>query len=391
MTRTERERLRVLVLPSWYPSDKNPVQGIFVRDHVRAASLHDDVIVLVAQAMRGKRSPFLSTSREEEGGVRALRVRFRALPVPRTEYPLTLAAYAVGLRALAGQGFRPDIIHAHVYSAGALSVPLASALRIPLVITEHAGIFQRRAFSTLELAKARFALPRATLVLPVSHSLQRAIEAYGITARFRVVPNPVGAELFHANGRSRKAPRTPRKILVTVCLLTDVKGLPYLLRALRALAEERDDFELWIVGDGEQRAEYERLTGALGLESVVRFLGMRTKDQIAILLKQADLFVLPSLAENLPVAVIEAAMSGVPILATTVGGVPEIVTEGAGRLVPPGDVQALVDGLRSMLDEEPRDSHAIALEATRKYSLEAVGSRLRDVYRDAIGLYAARP
>src|SRR5439155_9657723 len=100
------------------------------------------------------------------------------------------------LRRLDEGGFRPSVIHAHYYLAGAVAVRIGRRLRVPVVISEHSSTFPAGTVSGIHVRRARFALESAALVCPVSRHLQEAIEAYGIDARFRVVPNTVDTEVF---------------------------------------------------------------------------------------------------------------------------------------------------------------------------------------------------
>src|SRR5205823_1406500 len=99
------------------------------------------------------------------------------------------------------------------------------------------------------------------------------------------------------------------------------KGWEHLLEAVALLERERDDFRLEIVGDGPRRGEYEAIRRRLGLEDRVLFSGWKTKDEVASLMRAADVFVLASRYDSNPCALIEALASGLPVVATAVGGI----------------------------------------------------------------------
>src|SRR5262249_40629294 len=149
-------------------------------------------------------------------------------------------------------------------------------------------------------------------VLPVSTDLRNSLAALAPSARFRVVPNAVDTELFSpGNGRGGNDP--PR--LLTVGLLdTERKGLDILLQAVARVQETNRAFRLDIVGEGGLRPDYEALAGRLGLDPFVTFHGFRPKDEVAELMRQADLFVLGSRFENNPCVVIEAMATGLPVV-----------------------------------------------------------------------------
>ncbi|MBS0123384.1 glycosyltransferase family 4 protein [Thetidibacter halocola] len=134
--------------------------------------------------------------------------------------------------------------------------------------------------------------------------------------------------------------------------LAGVKGVPVLLDALGRIAPDHPGLRVTLIGDGPDRAALERQ--AQGLP--VTFTGYRSQEEVAQALASADLFVLPSFAEGLPVVLMEALAAGVPVVTTQIAGVPELVTPGeTGWLVPPGDAAALADAMaRALADPERR-------------------------------------
>jgi glycosyltransferase involved in cell wall biosynthesis len=149
-------------------------------------------------------------------------------------------------------------------------------------------------------------------------------------------------------------PPLPRRRLRLLCVgrLAPAKGQQLLLQACARLQGEGLDFELRLVGDGPDRAPLEHALQALGLSGRVSLLGARNQSEVREELALADLFVLPSLAEGIPVVLMEAMAFGLPTLSTTVNGIPELIRDGeTGLLVSPGDVSALCAALRRLLTE----------------------------------------
>src|SRR5262249_53929313 len=151
---------------------------------------------------------------------------------------------------------------------------------------------------------------------------RRGIEAEGIEAAFTVVPNVVDTDLFAGDGGR---PRNGR--LLAVGLLYEAKGYEFLLRAVADLARGGRHLDLDIVGDGPGRETYERLAVELGISERVTFQGLLPKPEVARMMREAELFVLTSRYDNNPCVVIEAMASGLPVVATSVGGIPELVDE----------------------------------------------------------------
>jgi len=135
------------------------------------------------------------------------------------------------------------------------------------------------------------------------------------------------------------------------------------------------------MGDGELREELEAQARRLGLGEALRFHGEVSKERVAELMGEADLFVLPSLHENLPCVLIEAMASGLPSVATEVGGVPELIDAQAGVLVAPADPGALAEAIEAALDRD-FDSAEIARQARERYSYETVAREWTAVYEE---------
>jgi L-malate glycosyltransferase len=376
--------VRVLITPEWYPDEDRPYFGVFCREQARAAGRRHDVIVLAWKYDRALRVPF-RIDEQVEDDVRTIRVRFRGSRVPRLPGAFKLAGVAIVLLRLRRERWLPDVIHAHEYVAGSVALLLGRVLRRPVVVSEHYGGFARGVVSEHQRAWARDVFERAAVVCPVSLDLERHLRALAPTARFQTVPNVVDDEVFlpaddipvtRAGGPLR---------LVTVGNLVEVKGHRYLLEALSQLRQRRT-VTLDVLGDGELRDDLGTLTRTLGLDGDVRFLGQRAKAEVAATLRAADVFVLPSLGENMPCALLEALSCGLPAVASRVGGVPEVLDESSGMTVEPGSAVALSTGLdtvASRLDRYDRRGTAAATRA--RYGYDAIGRRWSEVYARAVG------
>ena len=243
-------------------------------------------------------------------------------------------------------------IHNHIAeAAGSVTMLAARIAGIPFSFTLHGpGIFNdvRRWRLDEKIARARFvacisqyARAQAMLLAGPEHWSKLAIVHCGVTPeRYR---------------RDPRAPGDPGKRLLFVGRLAAVKGVPVLLEALRGLVARHPELHLTLIGDGPDRAGLERAAGQAGLAGHVSFTGYLSQAAVAELLKQADLFVLPSFAEGVPVVLMEAMAAGLPVVATAVGGVGELVADGtSGLIVPPGDAGALAAAIDRLLADPGR-------------------------------------
>lgn len=364
-------RRRVLVVPKWYPWPDRPVFGAFCREHARAVATRHDVVVLASLAT--PRPGFAAFRIEDavEDGIRTIRVRYRRPFLRPAAMGFQLLGMLAALRRLRREGWRPDVVHAHVFEAAPPALALARLSRAPLAITEHYTGFQRGLVTGYDRKLAKWVFERADLVAPVSEELAGHLRELAPRATFAVVPNVVDTTAFAPSDVDE--PAAPR--LLNVAALAEKKGHRHLLEALAELP----DATLDVVGGGELRGELERHAHSLGLADRVRFLGERPKDEVAELMRAADLFVLPSLAENLPVVLIEAQASGLPAVATAVGGVPELVDDDAGLLAPPADSPALAAAIREALARD-FDPPALAARARARYGYDAIAARWTAIY-----------
>jgi len=373
------EGLRILVVPKWYPWPDRPVFGLFCREHARALARRHEVVVLASDAIR--RAPFrlYELTDAVEDGLRTVRVRYRRPWLRPAAMACQLAGMLAARRRLRDDGFVPDIVHAHVYQAALPALVLGRLSGATVAVTEHYTGFQRGLVRGYDRLLARIAFTGADVTAPVSEDLARHLREIAPGARVRVLPNTVDTEVF-AVGAHPAHDGAPR--LLTVGALAEKKGHAHLLDALADL-RDRSGVEalLYIVGDGELRGALERHAQRLGVDGQVRFCGELPKQRVAELMREADLFVLPSLHETFGCVLIEALASGLPAVATRVGGVPEVLEPEAGTLVAPGDPAALADAINATLarDFEPA---ALAAIAERRYGYEAFERRWTELYAE---------
>jgi glycosyltransferase involved in cell wall biosynthesis len=245
---------------------------------------------------------------------------------------------------------RPVIMHANSSKAGILGRVAAAIARVPVrIFTVHGWAYN--AYSGLAakiyLWSERLAAPLTTLTICVAERERTSGLAARTCRADRTVVQHNAVPLPPAHDRPERTP----PVLLSVGRLKAPKDFSTLLQALARL--EEGTYKARIVGDGPEREQLEDEARALGLTGSLEFLGER--NDIPAQIAGADLFVLASRSEGLPMSVLEAMAAGLPVVASSVGGVPEQVDEETGRLVPPGDPAALAAALQELLaDRELR-------------------------------------
>jgi glycosyltransferase involved in cell wall biosynthesis len=305
-------------------------------------------------------------------GVMTYRLYWRKFSVPWVSVLTFALCFVQATRKLMAAGFVPDIIHVHEYELGPVAIWLGRIFRRPVVASEHTTLFQEGTLPKLDIRRARYTFRNAKVVMPDARSLACAIEKYNWGGRYRFVPNVVDTSLFFPPAAQQRNDGPLRLLFAGILKPNHIKGVPYLLDALHQVSAHRTDWHLHLYGDGPARAEYEERAQMLGLRDRLTFHGFQPKEKLADAMRDADAFVLPSLWENEPCVILEALASGLPIVATTVGDVPDMVDQASGLLVPPGQARPLAEALLKMLSgSQAYDRRAIA-ERPQTFTIKTV-------------------
>jgi glycosyltransferase involved in cell wall biosynthesis len=299
---------------------------------------------------------------------------------------------------------RPEILHVHHVwpAADRYLTTLAATAGIPrLVITEH---IVGSSHSTSQRALKRRELERADAVTAVCGAVADSVVAdYHVPrARLRVIHN--GTELpddetLDTEAREARAVRAhfgvsgARPLWVCAARLESQKGHDVLLDAAAEMRKRSFAFVLAIAGDGSLRGPLEQRAARLGLTDSVHFLGR--VDEVGSLYAAADAVVLPSRWEGLPLSLLEALARGRPVIATHVGGIPEVIENGvSGLLVPPDDAKALADALQSFHQRRDLALQLGAAGAERvaiHFTWDRMVEEFEATYDDVLGLGSFEP
>lgn len=284
-----------------------------------------------------------------------------------------------------------EILHSHMFHANLLAALVGRLANVPIIIgTRHnvdIGGMRREWVN-------RWALGFCDAVVAVSKEVYEAQFQHSLTDQFKVViPNGVQVEAFTSADQSMVEtlrqewgihPSVP--VIGTVARFDEQKGHIYLLDAMVILMEQMSTAKLLLIGDGPLRSQMEGISEALSLSGSIIFTGIR--HDVPEILALLDLFVLPSLWEGLPIAILEAMAASRPIVATRVGGVPEAVVDGVtGLLVPPRDSTALAQAIMYLLDDPDlcnRLGQAGRERVLEYFSVERMVERTQNLYEQLL-------
>ena len=357
--------MKVLTFSSLYPNTARPEHGIFVETRLRqlvaSGQAQSTVVAPVpwfpfAHPAFGGYSAFARTPRSEtRNGIEVLHPRFPVLPkVGMTLAPLLLYRAVVALVERLHRERSFDLVDAHYfYPDGVAAVMLGRRLGIPVVVTARGTDINLIAEYRLPRRMIRWAARHAAAVISVSRALKEKLLALGADAdRTHVLRNGVDYQLFRPleRGPVREALGMKRRTLLSVGNLLAFKGHGIAVEALALLPE----CDLVVVGDGPDRGAFEALARQCGVAGRVRFAGSLDQEALAQYYAAADALVLASSREGWPNVLLEAMACGTPVIATSVGGVGEIVTAPeAGIVLAERSAPALADGVRRLFAAFP--------------------------------------
>lgn len=382
----------VLCVVGWWP-DQGSVAGIFIKEHVQAIADHSTVSVVYVEVHKhGRPWPTRKVRRSQEDGLTVYRVTI-GTPLRRAGIAeaLVRSAYRTLIRELHEERSF-DVIHVHVRTEVTAQVlGMARELDLPVMVTEHNSFYHLgiKALPKSEQKRERngirkwFSDPRIKAVMPVSRDLANVLcNEYGVDRGIvSVIPN-IASDVFSPGVR----PDAPPFRVVLAAVWRPPKDHKVFIEALTLMESgERDRLYIDWVGYGPDMDMIRSLCRANLPDMPINFPGLLKKEALAELVRSAHLFVLPTTADNLPCVVLESLCCGTPVISMNVNGLPELITEKNGILVPPSDPMALAAAIQRFMATHDRFDHAdIAHKARGMYSANAVAARLEQVYHGTL-------
>jgi glycosyltransferase involved in cell wall biosynthesis len=390
MEQEQNKRIRILFLPKWYPHRYDPMPGLFVQKQAEALSRYCDISVLYVHEDT-ECTGNLEVVDSTENSIRVIRIYYRAVRygpgiitsvIRLFRY---LNAHLRGLRIL--RTFAPDLLHVHVLTRlGLIALLYKLCKGTPYIITEHWSRYfpLNGTYRGLIRKKiTRLVIRHASGVIAVSEKLKNAMLAWKLeNPDFRVIPNPVDMERFIFR-EDLKEQKPEKKIIIHIsCFEDKSKNISGLLKILQKVALKRDDFECRLIGEGPDLQKMIDLSRVLGLlDKTVFFQGLKDHDDLSGSIRHSDFLVLSSNYETFGSVVIECLACGIPVLATDVGIVSEVLDEKNGKIVPPGDETEMLKALDNMLDNcRKYDQHQIRESVATRYDNKTVSQQLYRMY-----------
>jgi glycosyltransferase involved in cell wall biosynthesis len=353
--------MKLLISTGIFPNRVAPHRGIYILRQATALAKKAGVMVIApvpffpAFARSARYSPYSRVPRKDTiDGIEVLYPRYYVIPkILRFAHGVMLESSVYRTFREVTRQFRPDaILGFYAYPYGFATVRIARRLGIPVVTGVLGSDLNVMPRGSLHRRMIQRTLRSSDRVFSVCASLKaKAVELGADPAEVAVITNGIEGgrygRLRRGDARAKLGLDEQGRFVLCVSNLVPVKGVDILVRAFAGVPE---DVRLVVVGDGEQSESIRRLAEGLGLDRRVRLAGKRPPEDVPLWMAAADLLVVSSRAEGHPNVVLEALASGTPVVATRVGGVPEILrTERHGVIVPPEDPVALTEGIRTAL------------------------------------------
>jgi glycosyltransferase involved in cell wall biosynthesis len=402
--KTRASVVRVLTFTSLFPNASQPLLGIFVAHRVAALARRPGITVEVVAPVPyfprcvpwSPRHFFALIPRKEKfGNLTVHHPRYLLLPKVSMflhGWLMYFGSLPVARRLHRTAAF--DCIDAHyVYPDGFAAALLGKLLKIP-VITSARGtdINLFPSFRSVRPQVCR-TLERAAGIVAVSAALKEEMKKLGVPdAKIEVIPNGIDTEEFHRMDRkqARRYLGLPEDglMLLSVGGLAHHKGFHLLIAAVAELAPRHPDLKLYIVGDGAYRADLETLIRDRGIEQRIVLAGSQPNEQLVYWYNSVDITCLASLREGMPNVLLESLACGTPVVATRVGGVPEVVHSAEmGVLVDP-DPRSIVEGFERALRTR-WDREALAHKAGKR-TWDVVAAEVEDYLASSVAASARR-
>ena len=368
--------MKVVFLARWYPHKYDPMFGLFVQRHAEAAALHHDISVIYVHPDENAKNHY-DIERSKENGVDAIRIYYKKQGRICSAWRY-FRACVKGLK-MAG---KTDLIHVHVLTRMGFIAHWQKYLNgTPYIITEHwSRYLPGNEFNGI-LRKwwTKRIVRRAAMVTTASQVLAEAMQSHGLKNRhYELLPNVVDTNLFKPIPHHNETP----KIVHVSCFEDKSKNISGLLEALKMMKNKGVAYQAVLIGEGMDLEVMKQKAIRMDLTDRVHFTGLLQGQDLVNELATGDFFVLPSHYETGGIVLLEAMACGLPVVATNVGALPEIVNEQNGILVPAGDVKVLAEAMEQCCHSYNNyKAEALRSRVVERYSKEKVGALLNDWYQ----------
>ena len=396
MKKTNLENIKVIYLIRWYPNRYDPMPGLFIQRHAEASAKYCMVGVVYTHVVPDETIKGFQIDFTLINGVPTAKVYYNN---PKSNIPIFTSlrkayrffqANAVGIKKIKEELNGVDLLHVHILTRlGIIALWYKWFKNKPYMISEH---WSRYLPLTGEFNGGfrkwitRLVVKNASVVTTVTQNLAKAMQNHGLkNPNYRVLANVVTDDFLNYPEKEKPKPEKATFIHVS-CFEDKSKNISGLLHVILSLSKKRNDFIFKLVGEGMDFDFLKKYARDIGLnEETVVFTGLLEGNELVKTMASVNLMVVFSNYENFPVVINESFVLGVPVIATRVGGIPEYINQGNGRLIEAGDEAALEMLLIEYLDGKLIfDKPKIQSDSRDTFSPETIGQELCGIYRELV-------
>lgn len=382
-------RKKILWLCSWYPDKREPFNGDFIQRHAYAAALHNDIYVIhVVEDISEDAGETTQVINQTDGLTENIIYYKRPSSFlgKLFSYYRWLVVSRKAIQQYVKENGKPELVHVHIpIRAGISGLWAKRKYNIPYVVTEHWGIYNDIEVYNYKNKSAAFKkwteriISKAAALISVSSYLAEGMNKLVTKKEYTVIPNTVNTDLFYYKEQTNSL-----FTFIHVSNLVPLKNAEGILRAFALVLQQKHTAKLVIVGDSTP--DIKLVAGKLGIpEANISFCGEVPYRQVASEMQQSQCLVLFSNIENSPCVIGEALCCGLPVIATNVGGIPELVDGTNAILIPPKNEAALAAAMIEVMNNYLQyNCKKIAEDAAGKFSYPVIGGQLDVVYTTVI-------
>lgn len=377
--------MKVLLLPSWYPDERNFLNGVFFKEQAEALTKNSiEVIVLSINILSlnnlGKIKPGLII--KYENGVKVYRY-YTYNYFPRvTELYLRYYGYLVKrlIRHITKEEKDIDLVHIHSAIDAGIAYNISN-ISIPYVITEHSSKYQRNILNKTQKKYLKDVFLNAKKVISVGNGLRDALSCYISKDFIEVIPN-----LVSFKKETTELDRSKKKFrFFSLGILTKTKGMDLLIEAFGKVRGELVNCELYIGGDGEEFSNLKNQIDSLGLGDKIILLGKLNRTEVAYHMNNCDSFVLASRFETFGIVFLEAMIYGKPVIGAKTGGPDTFIKENNGIVIEPENLGELSNALVVMHKTAHKyNSDLISNYCNNEFSENVICNKIIKIYNDVL-------
>ncbi len=384
--------LKILFLAAWYPNKYDNMFGLFVRRHAIAVSKFAYVNVVSVVSTSNLDKVYTIETKIEENLTEILiytkkaDTLFRPLNMFINAYRY-INAHIAAWKILEATDSKPDITHVHILTrAGLIALFFKLRYKVPYIITEHWSRYLAHHNGYNGLVRRKLTQKVVNMsegVSTVSSALKDGMNAAGLYHKnWQIIPNVVDTKMFKCDISKRS--KVFRFSHIS-CFEQKSKNMFGILEAIKKLKNAGIDFEFYMIGDGSDWKETVDKAKNMQIADIITFTGILHGQELVDTINSCHCSIIFSNYETFSIAIPENLACGVPVIASEVGGIPEVLPAKFGMLIPPGDIDRLTAAMKEMICNMPEyDVDAMAQYVEESYSYSEIGFRFYRMCKEAV-------